>query len=100
MSARNRPWTFITGHGIVILYLAACPESTVRKISDDLFITERQVARIIKQLADEGIIQVRRTGLQNSYVVNHEARLRQPAISNLPVRQFIEALSPFFDRLT
>ncbi|HEV2108609.1 MAG TPA: helix-turn-helix domain-containing protein, partial [Thermomicrobiales bacterium] len=80
-------------HGIVLIYLAAHPEATVRATSHAVGITERQVSRIVKDLADAGMLHVVRQGRHNVYSVDPDARLRHPTHSHVPLGRIITAVT-------
>ncbi|MDP9473255.1 MAG: winged helix-turn-helix domain-containing protein [Chloroflexota bacterium] len=92
MAERRRIWTVFSNHGMVLFYVAANPSATLRVISDALGITERQVARIVKDLAEAGMIAVERRGARNAYTVNPEAHLRHPTLAHVPLGPIMAAL--------
>ncbi len=92
MAERRRLWTVFSNHEMVLFYVAANPSATLRAISDALGITERQVARIVKDLAEAGMISVERRGPRNAYTVNSEARLRHPTLAHVPLGPIISVL--------
>jgi hypothetical protein len=94
MSQATRPWTIFSNHGIVLLHVAANPNITLRQLSDTLSITERQVFRILKDLAVADMIQVKRQGRCNCYVINPEAHLRHPTLSHIPLQRIITTVVP------
>ncbi len=94
MAEQRHRWTVFSNHGMVLFYLAANPSATVRAISDALGITERQVARIVKDLAEAGMISVERRGARNAYTVDPEAHLRHPTLAHVPLRGIIAAVAP------
>lgn len=93
MRVPEKSWTLFSNHGMVLFYLAANPDSTMRDLSDALGITERQIARIVKNLADAEMLWVQRRGRRNFYSVNPSAHFRHPALAHFPLRQVIETLS-------
>ncbi len=92
MEERRRIWTVFSNHGMVLFYVAANPSATLRAISDALGITERQVARIVKDLAEAGMISVERHGPRNAYTINSAAHLRHPTLAHVPLGPIISAL--------
>lgn len=89
----HKEWSLFTSHGVVLLHLVAAPDSTLRSLSDATGLTERHVARVVKDLAEAGVVEVERLGRRNSYTVNGDARLRHPVLSGVPLRRLIEAIS-------
>jgi DNA-binding IclR family transcriptional regulator len=78
---------------MVLIYLAANSDSTVRQLSDALGITERQVARLIKDMVESGVLIVERAGQRNSYSINRSVLLDHPAFSDRPLDEVIDVLS-------
>jgi DNA-binding MarR family transcriptional regulator len=93
MNAGHKPWNLMASHGVVLFYLAANPDATMRQMSESLGITERQVARIVKDLDEAGMIEVDRIGRRNTYRVNGEARFRHPTLSHVRLGEFMQVLS-------
>jgi len=85
-------WTLTASHGIVLFYLAARPESTIREMSEELDLTQRRIAQIVHDLAEANLIKVTRSGRRNLYRVNPEGHFRHPTLSHITVGRFIEAL--------
>jgi DNA-binding MarR family transcriptional regulator len=94
MSQTSPKWTILSNHGIVLFHIAANPHSTLRELSDLLGITERQIRRILKDLAAAEIIQIQREGRRNRYSINPNAHLRHPTLSPIPLQRFIAAMTP------
>jgi DNA-binding MarR family transcriptional regulator len=80
-------------HGIVLFFVAANPDSTMRQMSEALGVTERRIAQVVRDLADEDLIKVTRRGRRNSYTVNPEARLRHPTLSHVKLGSFVSVLT-------
>ena len=91
---QQRPeWTVFSNHGIVLFFVATNPDATLRQISDAIGITERQVGRIVRHLAEAGMIRVERLGRRNAYTFNPEARLRHPTFAHVPLGPIISAIA-------
>ncbi len=97
-SEASREWRIFSAHGMVLFYIAANADSTLRQVSDALGITERHVARIVRDLADVDMLRIRHVGRRNSYEVNPEARLRHPTLSHVPLEGIIDAVAPALER--
>jgi DNA-binding MarR family transcriptional regulator len=92
MRQRKRDWTILTSHGMVLIYLAGNSGSTVRELSDSLDITERQIARIIRDLLESGVMTVQRDGQRNSYTIDRTAPLRRPGFAHLTLGEVMDAI--------
>lgn len=86
------PWTVFSSHGMVLFYVAANPDATLRATAMALGVTERRVAGIIRDLANEGMVHIERRGRRNHYILNPEARLRHPTLSHIPLGRIAAAL--------
>jgi hypothetical protein len=93
-TAPTRDWNLMASHGVVLFYIAANPEATMREMADVLGITERRIARIVKDLAEANMIMVERIGRRNLYAINSDARFRHPTLSHIPLSRFVEAINP------
>jgi DNA-binding MarR family transcriptional regulator len=60
-------WGFFTNHALVMAYVCAHNDSTVREISDGLGITERATLAMLGDLDRQGIIIRHREGRSNRY---------------------------------
>ncbi len=87
-------WTIFSSHGIVLLYIAAQPDATLRVLSDSLGLTERQISRILKDLISAGMVEVERVGRRNVYQVNTAACLRHPEYAHIRVESLVQAIVP------
>ena len=94
MHGNGHDWSFFSSHGLILFYLAGNPDATIRATADALDLTERHVARIIKDLDTAGIVRVERRGRRNAYALNPEARLRHPTLAHVPLRRIIAAVAP------
>lgn len=88
----ERSWSVFSSHGLVLLYLAGHPESTLRVVSDALGFTERQIARIVKDLVAAGMVAVDRHGRRHTYVVRADAALRHPSVRHVTVGRVLAAM--------
>lgn len=85
-------WTFITNHGAVLALVGQHGRITAREIAAELGITERSVMRIIRDLDDDGYIDVEREGRTNRYRVNNDAPLRRPERRDVVVGELLAVL--------
>jgi hypothetical protein len=88
----NKNWNLMATHGIVLFYIAANPDSTMRQMSEALNLTERRIAQVVRDLAEEDFLTVTRSGRRNSYTVNPDAQFRHPTLSHVTLRRFVEML--------
>jgi len=89
-----REWMIFSHHGLVLFYVAANPEATIRVIAGALGITERHVARILKHLQAAGMVEAERSGRHNSYTINPAARLRHPTLAHVTLDRIVQAVTP------
>ncbi len=94
MNQTQREWRLLSNHGMVLFHVAANPNLTQRELSDALGITERQISRIIQDLAAANMLQIQHRGRRNTYVVNPDAHFRHPTLAHIPLRRIITAMVP------
>ena len=85
-------WTLMASHGVVLFYIAANPTATMREMSEALDLTERRIARIVKDLSEAEMLRIVRCGRRNSYEVNEEASFRDPTLSHVKLSSIVDAV--------
>ena len=93
MTSTSPTWTFLTNHTHTLLVIWRQPDVRVRDIAEQVGITERAVMRIIRELADAGVISISKQGRENRYEVVGDLHLRHPLEKNRTVGQLLEVLS-------
>jgi DNA-binding transcriptional ArsR family regulator len=86
------PWTILSSHGLVLFFVAANPDATLRETALALGLTERRVSGVVRDLASAGMVCIERRGRNNHYVLNPEARLPHPTVSHIPLGRIAAAL--------
>jgi DNA-binding MarR family transcriptional regulator len=89
----SKNWNLMATHGIVLFYIAANPDSTMRQMSEALSLTERRIAQVVHDLADAKLLNVTRNGRRNAYTVNPNAGFRHPTLSHITLGKFVDVLS-------
>jgi hypothetical protein len=89
----SKNWNLMATHGVVLFYIAANPDSTMRQMSESLNLTERRIAQVVRDLAEADLLTVTRTGRRNSYAVNPDANFRHPTLSHIRLGHFVRMLS-------
>ena len=72
------PWTFLTNHAVVLMYVARNPDARLRDIAAHAGITERAVQQIVRDLVEAGYMTSTRVGRRNTYQVHDTAPMRHP----------------------
>ena len=85
-------WTLMASHGVVLFYIAANPTATMREMSEALDLTERRIARIVKDLSDADMVRIVRCGRRNSYEVNEDASFRDPTLTHVKLSSMVDAV--------
>ena len=85
-------WSFITHHGLVLLYVSGHPQCTAREMALAINITERTVHRILGDLEAQGYVKRQRTGKGSLYQTNPERGLRHELTRNVLVGDLIKVL--------
>lgn len=91
--SNEKPWTFFTNHGHVLIYLAEHPEARVRDVAVAVGITERAAQSNLRDLVDAGYVAVTKTGRRNSYRVDRDRRLRHPAEDGHTVGELLDVFT-------
>ena len=100
-SDERRPsWTFLTNHTQVLLRIAQNSDYRLRDVAQMVGITERAVQRIVADLAAAGIIERRRIGRRNHYLINRSATMRHAAQAEHHVGPLLDLLRPKDERDT
>jgi len=85
--------TFITHHGLVLLYVSRHPQCTAREMALAINITERTVHRVLDDLEAERYIKRQRTGKGNLYQINPDLGLRHVLTRDVVVGDLLQILS-------
>ena len=72
----TKDWTFITNHGLILLYISEHPQCTTREMASTIKATERTVHRVLIDLEKEGYITRERTAKGNIYQINTKQSLK------------------------
>jgi len=78
----------------VLLCIAQDVDTTLRDVSIKVGITERAAQRIVADLVDAEIIDRRRVGRRNHYLVNRDAAMRHAAQANHQIGPLLDLLQP------
>ncbi len=85
-------FTFLTNHSHVLVCLTRDPQRRLRDVADDVGITERAVQAIVRDLAQAGVLTIKKEGRRNVYTVNKKARLRHPVEGGTTVGQLLKVV--------
>jgi DNA-binding transcriptional regulator YhcF (GntR family) len=87
-----KEWTFLTNHGLVLLYISQNPQCTTRQMASAICVTERTVHRVLDDLEGDGYITRRRTGRGNIYQINPDHGLKHDLTKNMTIRDLLGVL--------
>ena len=87
-------WTFLTNHTQVLICIAEDVDITLREVANKVGITERAAQRIVADLVEAEIIDRRRVGRRNHYLVNRGAAMRHAAQANHQIGPLLDLLQP------
>ena len=88
----KKHWTFLTSHGLVLVHVLQHPRDTVRRISDELGLSEKTISTILKELQTEEYLSVEKRGARNRYTVNLAGPLRHRTHARFTVRELLNYL--------
>lgn len=86
-------WTFFSNHGHVLVCLARDSNARLRDVAVQVGITERAVQKIVRDLQDEGYLEVSKHGRRNRYRINNRKALRHHLQLGCTVGQLLGLLS-------
>ena len=86
-------WLILTNHAMVLYHLARKPLITAREVADSIGITERAVRKIIADLNAAKYIRKAKEGRRIRYCINQTLPLRLDNNAEVPIVQFLKALS-------
>jgi DNA-binding MarR family transcriptional regulator len=86
-------WTFLTGHGHVLVEIARDPKARIRDIAAAAGLTERAVLGIVADLEAAGYITRNRTGRRVRYTVNRDRGFRHSAQAGHRIGPFLALLT-------
>jgi predicted transcriptional regulator len=86
------PWTFLTFHGHVLLYLSRHRRATCREIAQEVGVTERAIQKVIHDLVKEEYIIRGKEGRGNVYTINGERPMRHRMEREFAVGELLRAL--------
>ncbi len=89
----ERSWTFLTNHAHVLLAVAATPDLRLKDIAERVNITERTATQILSDLESAEVIERRKQGRRNQYLVRSDHPLRHPLEEHHQIADLINALS-------
>lgn len=87
-------WTYLTNHSHVLICIAEDPSARLRDLADRVGITERAVQMIVQDLERSGVIEKRRAGRRNHYVIHPDHPLRHPVEAHRTVRELLSLVLP------
>jgi DNA-binding MarR family transcriptional regulator len=93
VAQRQRQWTFLTSHGLLLLEVAREPDATVRELAERVTLTERQAHRVLADLEGAGYIVRERVGRRNRYRVNERIPMRHPRNADRDIGELLAALA-------
>lgn len=87
-------WTFLSNHAHVLICLARDCDARLRDVAARVGITERAVQMIVQDLERSGVIEKRRAGRRNHYVIHPDHPLRHPVEAHRTVRELLNLVLP------
>jgi DNA-binding MarR family transcriptional regulator len=87
MHETSGDFPLLSTHGRLLVYLALFPGTTMRDMAQALGMTERQAARLVRDLTIGDVVRSQQEGRRKTYTINGEARVRHPVLSDLTLRQ-------------
>jgi predicted ArsR family transcriptional regulator len=93
-SEPSTSWTFLTNHTQVLLCIAQDVDIRLRDVAEKVGVTERAAQRIVADLVEAEIVDRRRVGRRNHYLINRKAAMRHAAQAERQVGPLLDLLRP------
>ena len=93
LPVRRPEWGFLSNHSHVLVCLHNDPDMRMSEISVRTGLTLRIVQRIVKELADEGVITIEKAGRRNHYSINHGYPFRHDLERHCKIGQLLRLVS-------
>jgi DNA-binding MarR family transcriptional regulator len=85
-------WSLLSNHACVLVLIAQDPVVRLRDLATRSGLTERAVTRILSDLEREGLLERRREGRRNTYVLHLDQPLRHPIETRRQVGDLVDLL--------
>jgi len=85
-------WSFITNHGLVLLYILKNSQCTMREMAESLHVTERTIKRVLEDLKTSGYVNWQKTGKGNIYEINSTRELKHELTREVMVGDLLNLL--------
>ena len=92
-NSRQRGWTYLTNHALVLVCLAEDPYMRLLEIAERVGITDRAVQKILSDLEADGAIERTKEGRCNHYALNEGHALRHPLEASRTVGELVRDIS-------
>lgn len=90
----ERPqWGFLSNHAHVLVCLYHDPDMRLNEISVRVGLTLRIVQKIIKELADEGVISIEKIGRRNRYQIDESFPFRHDLEKHCNIGQLLRLVA-------
>jgi hypothetical protein len=86
-------WTFFSNYGHVLVCLALDRDARLRDVAEQVGITERAVQKIVRDLQQEGFLEVSKRGRCNRYRINRRKSLRHDLESHCTVGKLLTLIT-------
>ena len=83
----------LSNYGLVLIHVAANPDSTLRGISDAVGISERAITGILRAMEEERLISTEKRGRSNHYRVDFRVIMKLRVGGPFTLRELIRVLS-------
>jgi hypothetical protein len=88
----DRPWSFLSTHGLALLAIARRPDARLREVAEVVGVTPRAVQTIVNDLVEAGYLERRREGRRNAYRVRGDRTIGDSATSDHVIADLVLAL--------
>lgn len=91
--AERPSWGFLSNHCHVLVCLYHDPDMRLSEIAVRVGLTLRIVQRIIRELVDEGVVEIEKVGRRNHYHISLEYPFRHDLEKHCQIGQLLRLIS-------
>jgi DeoR/GlpR family transcriptional regulator of sugar metabolism len=85
----ERPWTFLTNHGHMLVAVAREPEARVQDLAAVVGVTPRSALSLLADLEEAGYLHRTRTGRRTTYTLHPHQPFRHPTTASHEVDELL-----------
>lgn len=91
MVRRNKRWSLLSSHGLVLVTVSRYGSITVPEIGQRTHLSRASALRVLRDLQDAGMLQTSQQGRRNVYHIRREVSFRHPVLKDSHIGDLLKA---------